>query len=115
MKQIYKTEKGFFKDNMSKYCSLQEFFGNGLFSCKGPKYKTIYKVASDGLKSTIADRVIEHNFKRKTRATKDAIKKALISQRCDLSYLQCFYTSGGNSLSGDAYDYCKRNFLKTIY
>ena len=114
MKQIYKTEKGFFKDG-NKYCSLRDFFGDNCIKYRKPEYTIIRKVASDGLKSIIADRVIERNFKRSTRATKEAIKKALISQRCDLSYLQCFYTNGSNSLSGNSYDYCKRNFLKSFY
>ena len=115
MKRIYKTEKGIFRSEYTHYCSIDKFFGDKLFYYSKPSYKQVYKVASDELKAKIADRFIARNFKRKNKAEKEMIKNALINKQCDLSYFQCFYTEGSNSLSGPAYDYCKREFLKSIY
>lgn len=115
MKRIYKTEKGYFKNVAPKYCSIEKFFGDEMFYYSKPKWQRVDKVASDKLKANIADRFIERNFQRKNKSEKEMIKSALINKRCDLSFLQCFCTQGSNSLSGSAYNYCKRMFIKSIY
>ena len=115
MKWIYKTEAGYFKYSSSKYCSIEKFFNDEIFHYKKNNSKQVYHIASYELKSIIADRLINRIFEHKTKSDKGYIKNALINKRCDLSYFQSFYTSGGNSLSGSSYNYCKRMFLKSIY
>lgn len=113
--RTYKTEKGYFANCSSHSMRLQDFFsGKQLAGYKGENI-TLWKIPSKELKEKIADRFIERNFGRRNKADKERIKNALVENRCDLSYLQVFYTDGSNGLSGDAYDYCKRMFLRSIY
>lgn len=53
-----------------------------------------------------------------SRTDKDRLNALKNGEGADFSYLQCFYVSErkdyfGNSLSGEAYDYCKRMFTKS--
>lgn len=116
-KYFYKTEKGYFGKDRG-YTDIQTFFGDRQFCYKETaekKYERIAMIASDDLKRQIAARFVKRHFGWRTKTEKERIINSMVEKRCDLSYLQCFYTNGSNSLSGDAYGYCKRKFLKSIY
>ena len=116
---IYKTEKGYFGNAKCKYTDIQTFFGDRNFYYRETNGETkltrVQMIASDDLKRQIAARFVERHFGWRTKAEKERIINAMVEKRCDLSYLQCFYTSGANSLSGEAYSYCKRKFLQSIW
>ena len=113
VKRVYKTKNGFFRNSTSKTCSISDFFGDNVVFFKGEVM--VRKVASNDLKREVAELFVNRNFSNKSKATKEFIINSLIHVRCDLSFFQCFYTSGGNSLSGTSYDYCKRGFMKSVY
>ena len=113
MKRIYKTEKGFFKNQYFKIASIEHFFKDECFFNDGKQ--RVNAIASDELKSIIADRFIERNFGCNTPLTRQTIKNALLNGNCDLSYLQSFFTNGSNTLGGPHYKFCKLGFINSIY
>lgn len=113
--RIYKTEKGYFKNSLAPYENLQDFFGRTYCGISKDGNFFLYKVASDELKSKVADIIIARHFGWRKKSERELIKNALMNGMCDLSYLRCFYTDGSNSLSGDAYSWCKRKFLRSIW
>lgn len=62
------------------------------------------------------------NYLYTTKERSDVVVNAVINRSyCDASFLQCFYLCKGskkfyinNSLSGEAFNYCRRNFMKSI-
>lgn len=62
------------------------------------------------------------NYLYATKERADVVVNAVINRSfCDASFLQCFYLCKGvngfylgNSLSGEAFNYCRRGFMKSI-
>lgn len=62
------------------------------------------------------------NYLYATKERANAVINAVINRSyCDASFLQCFYLCKGvngfyisNSLSGEAFNYCRRGFMKSI-
>lgn len=115
--RVYKTMRGYLKAIGHNYESAEKFF-SGRVVCRTAKH-TFYAVPSDLLRADVAQSFERFHWSR----TNGARLNALMNGTCaDFSFLQCFYVGMygdreyfGNSLSGDAYDYCKRMFTKSAY
>lgn len=111
----YKTLKGYLKA-VGGQVTVEFFFNSQI-----PLYrngKNIRFEPCDELKREVADFFGKTLFKNKDRARNCADK--LCNGWGDLSYFQCFYINIGknglyinNSLSGDAYNYCRREFMRS--
>lgn len=128
IKRTYKTLDGFFTalDRRSgmRYAnvSAEKFFRGEIYvGCekgRDGKLRLVYITAAQSLREAVAKDFAAANWKR----GREEKAKALASGRGDLSYLQCFlierHTNGvyyyGTSLSGDAYEYCKRMYSRSI-
>lgn len=101
------------------YESADKFFG-GRSVCRSANNKeTFYAVPSNELRAMVAVEFDKFHWSKSNKARLDALKEGVDA---DFSMLQCFYVGQygkeeqmyfGNSLSGEAYDYCKRMFTKS--
>lgn len=121
--KTYKTLDGFFKAatknkgyDMLRICDI---LNNNIFHDKNT-YKPVKFELTGQAMEDFADLVSKYLYVGKSaRLTiKDAIKNNCGDKE---EYLQCFYLSKhkgkfyvSNSLSGEAFDYCKRKFYKTL-
>ena len=115
IKKYYKTLNGFLnavgKNNVSVYLSMR-----GYPVVKDGKRYELY--LEDSAKEELGEYMAELWSKRYHNFVVDAFKES----KGDFSYFQCFYIERyngtihiGNSLSGDAYDYCKKMWKKTVW
>ena len=115
IKRTYKTLNGFLnavgKNNVSVYLSMTGF----PVMKDGKRYKLYLE---DSAKEELGEYMAELWSKRYHNFVVDAFKKA----EGDFSYFECFHIERydgririGNSLSGDAYDYCKKMWKKTVW
>lgn len=116
--RVYKTMKGYLKAAGCDYVRACDFF-NGKQLCWTPKFQTFYAKPSNELREQIAELWEKRIWSKSNRTRLNALKDGVSA---DFSFLQCFYVGvvnghfyASNSLSGDAYDYCKRMFTKSAY
>ena len=116
--RVYKTMKGFLKAVGDGYVSADKFFA-GKHLC-GTSRNLFYAVPSDELRAEVAKAFEKDHWSRSNHARLNAL---MSGHGADFSFLQCFYVTRkekynycyGTSLSGDAYDYCKRMFTESAY
>lgn len=115
MKTIkYKTIKGLLKQ--CGQMTVEDFFSGMMYHKSKNKYLCFDLDDTERLKA--AEKFAEYLLSSKKRRAD--LVDALMEGRGDLSYFQCFYVNYNNkhgvyinnSLSGEAFDYCKRMYLK---
>ena len=115
MKTIkYKTIRGLL--SQSRQMTIEYFFKNMFYHISKRKFCGFS--IDDGQKRQVAEKFAEYLLSSKKR--RSDLVDALINERGDLGYFQCFYVNYdnkrgvyiNNSLSGEAFDYCKRMYLK---
>lgn len=110
----YKTIKGILKQ--CSQMTVENFFSGIMFHKS--KHKCVRFVVDDAEKLKVARGFAEYLLSTKKR--RDDLVEALMDSRGDLSYFQCFYVNYNkkygvyinNSLSGEAFEHCKRMYLK---
>ena len=114
----FKTAKGFIKSSYLQV-SIENIMSGRTTFCHNGSYKhENFKLSSDAI------REIEKGFSEYLYSTKERANKvfdAFMQHRGDYSFFQCFYVEWrGNSLrfstslSGEAFNYCRREFMKSI-
>ena len=115
MKTIkYKTIRGLL--SQSGQMTIEYFFRNMFYHMSKRKFCGLS--IDDSQKRQVAETFAEYLSSSKKRRAD--LVEALMNQRADLGYFQCFYVNYdnkrgvyiNNSLSGEAFDYCKRMYLK---
>ena len=115
MKTIkYKTIRGLL--SQSRQMTVEYFFRNMFYHIS--KRKLCGFSIDDDQKRQVAEKFTEYLLSSKKRRAD--LVDALMNERGDLGYFQCFYVNYdnkrgvyiNNSLSGEAFDYCKRMYLK---
>ena len=115
MKTIkYKTIKGLLKQ--CGQMTVEDFFSGMMYHKSKNKYLCFDLDDTERLKA--AEKFAEYLLSSKKRRAD--LVDALMEGRGDLGYFQCFYVNYdnkrgvyiNNSLSGEAFDYCKRMYLK---
>ena len=115
MKTIkYKTIKGLLKQ--CGQMTVEDFFSGMMYHKSKNKYLCFDLDDTERLKA--AEKFAEYLLSSKKRRAD--LVDALMEGRGDLRYFQCFYVNYdnkrgvyiNNSLSGEAFDYCKRMYLK---
>lgn len=111
----YKTLRGLL--SQTGQMNIQSFF-SGIFyhKTKGRCNFTL----SDDEKRKAAVKFAEYILATKSR--RKSLVEALINGRGNLNYFRCFYIDYSpkgclycsNSLSGEAFEYCKRMYIKSI-
>lgn len=111
----FKTLKGFMKSTGKSIVEMDKVLDGRIWFKNGHKVEDFW-LADSALKEVanlLADCWSKGYRKR--------VVEKVMSKHGDNSYLQCFHLETskdgtfrvGNSLSGDAYDYCKRKWLKS--
>lgn len=109
----YKTLRGLLKQ--TSQMSIYKFFSGRIYrSGKGECNFTL----AESEKRKTAEKFAEYLLSTKKRRAD--LVEALMNGRGELDYFQCFYINYSpkygvycdNSLSGEAFDYCKRMYLK---
>lgn len=116
--RTYKTMRGYLKATTHDYVDARTFFGGKHYCYNNDT--SWYAVPSDELRAEVSAAFEKHHWTKSNPKRLEALKSGY---GADFSYLQCFYVTKkekynycyGNSLSGDAYDYCKRMFTKSAY
>lgn len=116
--RTFKTLRGFCKSCYSQITVCGVMSGRAAFK-SGTSYKyDTFKLSDEALKE-FAKLFSEYIYSTKDR--QQQIYDAIISKRGDYSSFQCFYLSEcngslhiDNSLSGESYNYCRREFMKSI-
>ena len=112
-KRSYKTLIGLLKQ--TRQMRVYDFFSGRMYvACIGWINFTI----DDSVKRMVAEKFSEYLLSTKKR--RQDLVNALMEGRGELDYFQCFYieyspTHGiyfSNSLSGEAFNCCKRNYLR---
>lgn len=115
MKTIkYKTIKGLLKQ--CSQMTVEDFFSGMMYHKSKNKYLCFDLDDTERLK--VAEKFAEYLLSSKKRRTD--LVDALMEGRGDLGYFQCFYVNYNNkygvyinnSLSGEAFEHCKRMYLK---
>lgn len=114
----FKTAKGFIKSSYLQVTIENIMSGRTTF-CHNGKYKhENFKLSSDVVRE-IAKEFSAYLYSTKERANE--VFDAFMRHRGDYSFFQCFYVewSGkslrfSTSLSGEAFNYCRREFMKSI-
>ena len=115
MKTIkYKTIRGLL--SQSRQMTIEYFFKNMFYHISKRKFYGFS--IDDSQKRQVAEKFAEYLLSSKKR--RSDLVDALMNERGDLGYFQCFYVNYdnkrgvyiNNSLSGEAFDYCKRMYLK---
>lgn len=117
--RTYKTLRGYLNAVGNNYESADKFFG-GRSLCRNAN-GTFYAIPSKELRAEVAKEFEAFHWRKSNKARLEALMEGAYA---DFSFLQCFYVGKygedshlyfGNSLSGEAYDYCKRMFTKSAY
>lgn len=116
--RVYKTMKGYLKATGYNYMDARTFFGGKRYCYNSNT--SWYAVPSKELRAEVAAAFEKHHWTKSKKCRLEALSNGC---GADFSFLQCFYVTHkktygycyGNSLSGDAYDYCKRMFTKSAY
>ena len=111
----YKTLRGLLRQ--TPQMTIEQLF-SGKMCHKTKRWITFH--LSDDAKRDAAEIFAEYLLSTKGRRSE--LAEALMDGRGDLSLFQCFYIRYtpkygiycSNSLSGSAFNYCKRNYLKQI-
>ena len=115
MKAIkYKTIKGLL--SQSGQMTIEYFFRNMFYHMSRRKFCGFS--IDDSQKRQVAEKFAEYLLSSKKRRAD--LVDALMNERGDLGYFQCFYVNYdnkhgvyiNNSLSGEAFEHCKRMYLK---
>ena len=111
----YKTLNGFFRNAKSNQVTIKELFGNRAYLCG--KHQS-FRLSDEATKQ-VSLLISEYLYTSKSRQKE--LYNALIERNGDFSFFQCFYLdknkSGfhiSNSLSGEAFDHCRRKFMQSI-
>lgn len=114
----FKTAKGFIKSSYLQV-TIESIMGGRTTFCHNGKYKHENFKLSGGAIREIAKAFSAYLYSTKERANE--VFYAFMQHRGDYSFFQCFYVEwSGNSLrfstslSGEAFNYCRREFLKSI-
>lgn len=114
----FKTVKGFLKSSYSQVTIENIMSGRATFNHNGRYKHENFKLSNEAIRE-IADGFSKYLYSSKERANE--VFDAFMSHRGDYSFFQCFYVewSGkslrfSNSLSGEAFNYCRREFMKSI-
>lgn len=116
--RAYKTLRGYLNAVGNHYESADKFFG-GRSLCHNANC-TFYAIPSKELRTEVAIAFEKFHWSKSNKARLNALSDGMSA---DFSFLQCFYVGSygtdeyyfGNSLCGDAYDYCKRMFTKSVH
>ncbi len=116
--RTFKTLQGFLKSCYSQV-TVENILNNRTSFKSGSSYKyDTFRLENEAL-SEFA--LLFSKYLYSTKERQQQVYEAIISKRGDYSFFQCFYLSEykgklriGNSLSGEAYNYCRREFIKTI-
>lgn len=110
----YKTLRGLLRQ--TPQMTIEQLF-SGKMCHKTKGWITFHM--SDDAKRDAAEIFAKYLLSTKTKRAE--LAEALVNGKGDLSLFQCFYIEKGNrgiycsnSLSGSAFNYCKRNYLKQI-
>lgn len=110
--KTFKTMHGIIKAYGHNHVSVSKFFSN-----KGIYCYPYYLKPSKALKEKVAKFFAACTWQRGWREKAEA----LVNGNCNLDILQYFYVGiedgkpqVDNSLSGDAYEYCRRAFSRSI-
>lgn len=116
--RYFKTAKGFLKSSYSQVTIENIMSGRTTFCHNGVYKHENFKLSSDVI-CEIAEGFSKYLYSTKGRANE--VFDAFMQQRGDYSFFQCFYVEWGgnslrfsNSLSGEAFNYCRREFMKSI-
>ena len=109
----YKTLRGLLRQ--TPQMTIEQLFSGKMYH-KTQGWITFH--LSEDAKRDAAELFAEYLLSKKGRRTE--LAEALMDGRGDLSLFQCFYINYSpkygvycnNSLSGEAFDYCKRMYLK---
>ena len=114
IKKYYKTLNGFM-NAVGYNCVSVGRTMEGYYQMRNGKYYLL------SLDLPAREKLGEYFAELWSKPYRKRVVKAFKEQSGDYSYLLCFYierydgkTRIGNSLSGTAYDYCKRAWLKSI-
>lgn len=115
----FKTLKGFLNSSYNKNIAVESLLdGRGCFYTKDGYVCENFKLSNEALKD-FADMFSKYLYSTKAKA--DEVRYGIINHLGDNSYLQAFYISLNgsnirisNSLSGEAFNYCKRKFKASI-
>lgn len=116
--RTFKTLRGFYKSCYSQVTVENILNGRTAFKSKNSyKYDT-FILSNEALKEFA---LLFSKYIYSTKERQRQVYESIISKRGDYSFFLCFYLSEykgklriGNSLSGEAYNYCRREFIKTI-
>lgn len=116
MIRYYKTLRGLQKA-YGYQIRVCDFFGGQFMAFK--KGKNVRLCPTKQLQELVARAFAEYIYKRKSAVKNFVAILTSGSAKRDWSLFQCFYVEQGkkgirisNSLSGEAYDYCIRKFLR---
>lgn len=114
----FKTIKGFVNSSYLQVTIESIMSGRTTFCHNGTYKHENFKLSSDAIRE-IAKGFSEYLYSTKERANE--VFDAFMQHRGDYSFFQCFYVEwSGNSLrfstslSGEAFNYCRREFMKSI-
>lgn len=116
--RTFKTLRGFYNS-----CYSQVTVENILSGRTAFKSKNSYKYDTFRLESEVLSEfaLLFSKYIYSTKERQQQVYEAITHGRGDYSYFQCFYLSKStgklyisNSLSGEAFTYCRREFMKTI-
>lgn len=116
--RTFKTLQGFYKSCYSQVTVENILSGRTAFKSKSSyKYDT-FRLENEAL-SEFAKLFSTYIYS--TKEKQQQVYEAIVSKRGDYSFFQCFYLSQhngklciSNSLSGEAFNYCRRKFMKSI-
>ena len=114
----FKTAKGFIKSSYLQVTVENIMSGRTTFCHNGAYKHENFKLSSDVIRE-IAKGFSEYLYSTKERANE--VFEAFMQHHGNYSLFQCFYVERrGNSLrfstslSGESFNYCRREFLKSI-
>lgn len=116
--RYFKTANGFIKSSYLQVTIENIMSGRTTF-CHNGKYKhENFKLSSEAIRE-IAKAFSVYLYSTKERACE--VFDAFMQHHGDYSLFQCFYVEWSenslrfsNSLSGEAFNYCRREFMKSI-
>lgn len=111
----FKTLKGLMKSAGKSLVSVEKVLDQRIWFKNG--HKTEEFVLEDSALKEVAE-ILSNNW---SKGYHKRVVEKVMGRHGDNSYLQCFYIEScndgsfrvGNSLSGEAYSYCKRMWLKS--
>lgn len=116
--RYFKTAKGFLKSCYSQVTIESVMSGRATFNHNGRYKHENFKLSNEAIRE-IADEFSKYLYSSKERANN--VCDAFVNHRGDFSNFQCFYVEWSenglrfsNSLSGEAFNYCRMEFMKSI-